>query len=91
MACRSVVCMRPRGGVDAELVGAAVGEALLDAGAGQEHRVAGDVVVAAIGALRRRHAAELAAEQDQRVFQQAALFQVGEQGGGRPDRPSPIG
>ena len=43
-------------GVQAVLVGGAVGEARLHAGAGQPHRVAGDVVVAAVGALRGRHA-----------------------------------
>jgi len=55
------------GGVDAELVRAAEGKALFHAGAGQPHAVAGNVVVTAIGALRGRHAAELAAEEDQRV------------------------
>ena len=34
------------------------------------------------GALGGRQPAELAAEQDQRLVQQAALLQVGQQGGG---------
>ena len=57
--------------------------ARLHAGAGQPHRVAGDVVVAAVRSLRRRLTAELAAEQHQRFVQQAALLQVGQQGGRR--------
>ena len=56
---------------------------MLHAGTGQPHRVAGDVVVAAVGALGGRLAAELAAEEHQRLVQQPALFQVGEQRGGR--------
>ena len=41
-------------GVEAELVGGAVGDAALDAAAGQPDREAVGVVVAAVGALRRR-------------------------------------
>ena len=60
------------GGVQAVFVGRAVGKAVLDAGASQPHGVASDVVVAAVGALRGGHAAELAAEENQRFIQQAA-------------------
>ena len=60
-----------------------VGESLLHAGAGQEHRIAGDIVIAAIGPLRGRLAAELAAEEHQRLVEQAAPFEVVEQGGHR--------
>ena len=44
-------------------------------------REAAVVVVAAVGALGGGGAAELAAPDDQRVLQQAALAQVGEQAG----------
>jgi hypothetical protein len=54
----------------------------------------GDVVVAAVGPLGSRVAAELAAEQHQRLVQQPALAQVRQQGRGRlidvgtaPDQP----
>ena len=60
------------GGVVAVLVGRAVPEAALDAAAGQPHREAVRVVVAAVvAALGRRRPAELAAPQHQRVLQQA--------------------
>ena len=62
-------------GVVAELVGRAVGDAALDAAAGQPDREALDVVVAAV-ALGHRRAAELAAPDDQRVVEHAALLQV---------------
>ena len=77
-------------GLEAELVGRAVDVAALDAAAGQPHREAVVVVVAAVdlagvGArvrqLDRRRAAELAAPDHQRVVEQAALLQVGEQRG----------
>ena len=74
-------------GVDAVLVGGAVAETVLDAGAGEPHRVAGDVVVAAVDALGGRHAAELAAEEHERLVEQAAPFEVGQQGGSRAGRP----
>ena len=68
----------------AELVGGAVGEAGLDAAAGQPHREAAGVVVAAGAVLLGvRRAAELAAPPDQRVFEQAALLEVGQQPGDR--------
>ena len=61
----------------AELVGRAVAEAALHARAGQPDGEALRVVVAAAGALlERRHAAELGDPDDQRVVEQAALFQV---------------
>ena len=67
-------------GVVAELVGGAVGDAALDAAAGQPHREALDVVVAAV-ALGHRRAAELAAPDHERVVEHAALLQVLDQGG----------
>ena len=56
------------------------------AAAGQPHREALDVVVAAV-ALRHRRAAELAAPDDQRVVEHAALLQVRDQRGATPGRP----
>ena len=47
----------------------------LDAAAGQPHRKALDVVVAAV-ALGHRRAAELAAPDDQRVVEHAALLEI---------------
>src|SRR5262249_15733761 len=62
-------------GVIAEFVGAAVGDAALDAAAGQDHGEGTHVVVAAqvqaLAALRHGRAAELAAPDDQRVVQHA--------------------
>ena len=69
--------------VQAVFVGGAVRESALHARAGQPHRIAGDVVVAAVGALRRRQPAEFAAEEDERFVQQAALLEIGQQGGRR--------
>src|SRR5262245_9820712 len=51
-------------GVQAVFISSAVRDTLLDAGAGQPHGVAGNVVIATIGTLCGRHAAKLAAEQD---------------------------
>ena len=53
------------------------------AGAGQDHRIAGDVVIAPVGALGHRQSAELAAEHHERVFEQPALLQVVDQGRSR--------
>ena len=60
-------------------------DAALDAAAGQPHREAVGVVVAAraLGVLGGRLAAELAAPDDQRLVQQAAALQVLEQAGDR--------
>ena len=67
------------GGVEAQLVGAAVDDAALDAAAGQLHREAVNVVIAAVGTLRARRAAELRGEDHERLFQQAAALEVFEQ------------
>ena len=68
----------------AEIVGRAVAHAALYPRA---HHPAGEavrVVIAARGAvLPRRHAAELRRPQHERIFEQPALFEVGEQRGGR--------
>lgn len=66
----------------AEVVGGTVGDAWLDAAAGEEVREALDVVVAAVAALRHRSAAELAAPNDESVIEHAALFEIGDEGGG---------
>ena len=65
----------------AEVVGLAVADAALDAAAGQAHGEALDVVVAAV-ALGHGGAPELAAPDDERVVEHAALLQVLNQGGG---------
>ena len=85
-------------GLEAELVGRAVDVAALDAAAGQPHREAVVVVVAAVDLagvragrrqLDRRRAAELAAPDDQRVVEQPALLQVREQAPRWPGRTAP--
>src|SRR5947208_1714651 len=64
-------------GVEAEFVGLAQSEARLDAAASQPHRKAiGMMVAAIVAALDHRRASELAAPNDERAFQQAALLQV---------------
>src|SRR5262245_3827526 len=70
-------------GVVADPVGAAVRIAAFDAGAGEPHRVAVDVMVAAqtLARLAHRRAAELAAPDHQRVVEHAAALQVPDEGG----------
>ena len=75
------------GDVVAVVVGAAVGEAGLDAAAGEPDREAARMMVAAVvgrgeRALRVRRAAELAAPDDERVVEHAALLEVDDQRGG---------
>jgi len=60
----------------AELVGLAVAVAGFHAATGEPSGVAG--VVSAICDLRIRGAAKLSGEDDERVFEQAALFEIGE-------------
>ena len=57
-----------------------------NAAAGQPHRVAVDVMVAAdqLARLAHRRAAELAAPDHERVFQQPALLEIGHQRRRRP-------
>ena len=82
MACRSWTWTRVLDGVEAELVGLAEGDARLDAAAGQPHGEGVGVMVAAVvAALDHRRAAELAAPDDQRVVEQAALLEVLDQRG----------
>ena len=68
----------------AELVGRPVGQPAPDAAAGHPDGEPLAVVVAAVGGLAVRRAAELAGPDDQRIFQQPPLLQVGEQPGDRP-------
>ena len=70
-------------GAEADRVGRAVDGAPLDAAAGQPHGEAVRVVVAALALLRHRHPAELAAPDDQRLVEQPAPLQVGQQAGDR--------
>ena len=69
----------------AELVGFADADAALDAAAGHPHGEAEGVVVAARarGILGHRLPAELAAPDDQRLIEQAALLEVLDQAGDR--------
>ncbi len=68
-------------GAEADGVGGAEEGAPLDAAAGEPGGEAVGVVVAAGAALGHGHAAELAAPDDEGAVEQAAAFQVGEQGG----------
>ena len=84
VACRSCTSTGSLDDVVAEVVGLADGHARLDAAAGQPHRERARMVVAAqevraVARLVHRRAPELAAPDDQRVVEQAALLQVGEQ------------
>ena len=82
MACRSWTWTWSSTALKPKLVGLAERDARLDAAAGQPHREGVGVVVAAVvAALDHRRAAELAAPDDQRVVEQAALLQVLDQRG----------
>ena len=71
------------GRVEAELVGLAESCSRFHAAAGQPHAETIRVMVAAVVAsLDHRSAAELAAPNDQRVVEQAPLFEVAQQRGG---------
>ena len=71
-------------GLVAELVGLAVGDPWLDAPAGQPEGEPLVVVVAAVGVLAVRRAAELAAPDHQRLVEQPPRAQVRQQAGDRP-------
>ncbi len=64
-------------------VGLADDGAGLDATAGEPHREAVRVVIAAVTALRHRQAAELGAPDDERGIEQSALFQIFQEAGDR--------
>jgi hypothetical protein len=75
--------------VVAEVVGAADGDARLDAAACEPHRERAGMMVAAeefraVARLVHRCAPELAAPHDERVVEQTALLQIGEQAVYRP-------
>ena len=76
-------------GLEAEVIGGAVNRAAAHAAAGHPHAEAVRVVVAAelrfavAAEFDRRRATELAAPDDQRVVEHAALLQIGEQRGDR--------
>ena len=72
--------------VVAEFVGGAMGDAAFDAAAGEEHRKALDVVIAAwicAATLGHWRASEFAAPNDEGVFEHAATFEILNQRGGR--------
>src|SRR5262245_49281568 len=71
------------GGTEAEFVGGAESDAGLDAAAGQPHGKGLDVVIPADGfaALAHGRAAELAAPDDERVVEEAALLQIAHERG----------
>ena len=70
-------------GLVAELIGRAVAEAGLHACASHPCGEACGVVIAATGTfLKGGHAAELGAPHDERVLQQAALFEIAQKSGG---------
>ena len=73
---------------ETKIVSCAVGEARLHPSAGEPHGEAAAVMVAAVVGRREcslavDRAAELAAPDDERVFEQATLFEVFDQGGAR--------
>ncbi len=68
-------------GMETNLVSFAVGDAALDAAAGQPHREAENVMIAAIRTLRAGRAAKLRGEDNQRFIEQAAALQILEQPG----------
>ena len=71
-------------GVVAEFVGLAIGDAALEAAAGEPDAEAGGIVIAPRAVLLGvGRAAKFAAPPDDRVFEQPALFQVVEQPGDR--------
>ena len=70
-------------GAPAPLVAFSVGHAALDAGAGEPGDRRAAVVIAPLGALAERMPAELGAEDDQRVLEQASLLEILQQGGDR--------
>ena len=78
VACRCLTWKRLFDGGGAEFVGRADADAALDAAAGHPHGEAVGVVVAAgaFGVFGRRLAAELAAPDDERLVEQAALLEV---------------
>ncbi len=60
-----------------ELVRRTMAVGAFDTGAGQPDRESGRIVVTTTGALlKRRHAAKFRAPDDQRLLQEAALFQI---------------
>src|SRR6185437_2628510 len=65
--------------VETDFVGLAVGDAALDAAAGQPHREAVNVMIAAIRTLRAGCTAKLRTEDDERFVQQTAALQILEQ------------
>ena len=68
-------------GAVAEFVGGTVGDAAFDAGAGEPEAEAVGVVVAAVGALGEGGATEFAGEDDEGFFEEAAVVEIGEEGG----------
>ena len=83
MACRSLMCIVFSTAATPCSSVCAVAVAAFDAAAGHPHRKALVVVVAAVGVLGRRGAAEFAAPNHQRVFEHVALLEVGKQRGDR--------
>src|SRR5262249_4074548 len=71
-----------RGGLVRPLIALAVGDAALDAAAGEPGGEGEGVVVAALAALAAGHAAELRGPQDNGVVERAEGFQGLDQGGG---------
>ena len=69
-------------GLESKLIGGAVAHAAFHSGTGKPSGEAVRIMVAPVGAgLKHWHAAELGGEHYERVFQQAALFQIAQQAG----------
>ena len=71
-------------GVETKLVGCAVYHAPLDPTAGHPRREAERMVVAAVSTLRSGSPAELGRPDDDRLVEQPAPFQIGQQASNRP-------
>ena len=69
------------GGLEAEVVSFAVGHAAFDSAASHPHEEAVWVMVSAISVFADGGASEFSTPDDEGFFQEAAIFEVGEEGG----------
>ncbi len=67
--------------VQTEVIGGAIGESTAHAASGHPHGEPGGVMIPAIALFAHGGASELTAPDDERLFEQSACFEVGEQSG----------
>src|SRR5262249_50307084 len=67
------------GGLEAEIVSRAVGQAAAHAAAGHPHGVSVRIVIAAVACFRDRGSAKFSAPDDQRLVEQPAPLQIANQ------------